>query len=198
MPRWPEGGGWKAPRCVRGGDQGTRAGRPRASKWHSARTRDSSLRGGSLRALSAPSPLSSCPPPTFSARARGGGLPRAFPVLLPRVRAGPGGSGLQFRAGLSALLPAAAHPILSVETEPHVGRHQAPHPPSRLSESSSYPPVGRHWPPCCRLWSRLPAFAWVQTPAPLQSQSHCPFREEAEEAALCHALTLPRVCSSPH
>ncbi|XP_034495262.1 zinc finger protein 837 isoform X2 [Ailuropoda melanoleuca] len=31
VPRRPEGGGWKAPRCVRGGDPGTRAVRPRAN-----------------------------------------------------------------------------------------------------------------------------------------------------------------------
>lgn len=66
VPRWPEGGGCQALRRLRGGDQGTRAGRPRASKWHSARTRDSSPLGLDLRALSAPPPTlpGLLPPPS--------------------------------------------------------------------------------------------------------------------------------------
>lgn len=76
VPRRPVGRGKKASCCVRGGDQGTRAGRPPAGMWRSARTRDPSLRGGLLRALSAAA--APCSLHTLACRSPGRG--RAFPV----------------------------------------------------------------------------------------------------------------------
>lgn len=161
VPRRPEGGGWKAPRCVRGGDPGTRAVRPRASKWHSARTRDSSLRG---RGLQASARLPSHPPAplTFSSRALGGGWRRAFPVRRPG--SGLAAAGRAFSSGRARglYLRLSRTPVLSVDTEPHMGWHQAP--PPQLPESSSYSPVGRQCLPIASGPASLPSRVFGHPP----------------------------------
>lgn len=86
--------------------------------------------------------------------------------------------------GLSALVLAAAYPILSVETDAHQGRHQAQDPWPRLSKSSSYPPLGR--------LALATASALASRPLHLPILFTCP----QAQRLLCHFQAQSSVLSS--